>query len=68
MSTSVMPHVMSVLDLSNVSARSVTVNETVKKSYATFALGGDILPLRGMYVETGTYCTPISISPCQYNQ
>ena len=35
MSTRVMPHVMSVLDLSNVLLRLVTVRETVKKSNAS---------------------------------
>lgn len=34
-STSVMPHVISEIDLSNVLARSVTVSETVKKSNAS---------------------------------
>jgi hypothetical protein len=34
-STRVMPHVMSVLDLSKLSANSVTVSDTVKKSNAS---------------------------------
>jgi hypothetical protein len=38
MSTSVMPQVMSVLERSNASAKSVTVRDTVKKSYAAVGL------------------------------
>ena len=34
-STSVMPHVMSVLDRPRLSARSLTVSDTVKKSKAS---------------------------------
>jgi hypothetical protein len=62
MSTSVMPHVISVLDLSKASARSVTVNDTVKKSYAAFTLVGDILPLRDRYAGINTYCVQVSKS------
>jgi hypothetical protein len=46
-STSVMPHVMSVLERSKASAKSVTVKDTVKKSCATIGLvhivSGDVI-------------------------
>lgn len=63
-----MPHVMSVLDLSNASARSVTVNDTVKKSYAAFALVGSILSLGDLCADIDTYCVQVSKSPWQCNQ
>lgn len=47
MSTRVMPQVMSVLDRSNVLARSLTVRETVKKSKASHVYAARQRVMRG---------------------
>lgn len=56
-STRVIPHVISVFDRSNVSARLVTVNETVKKSYPIDLVRSASVKMR----RRKTYCKRMSV-------